>query len=372
VPQRPRGFRQGAPPLAVFVLSTAFNAMVAYNAGMDPRDPGTWARQDSGSYIDIATTGYEYFYCAELKDSHYPPSAWCGSAGWMPGYPALIRALWMLGVPPPWAALAIAAGFCLALLSAVWFWFLDAEWTPSSLACLFLAGFFPGQIYYHAVFPISVFLFLAAMSLHLAERGRWWQAGLAGAAAAFTYTTGFLLAPVLLLGALLTWRERSRQQNFRLGLAAGMVCIGPLALFALHQYLLGVWNALFKVQAKYGHGWHDPLDTLFFGIVSWAELHPPALQRLLVLVILTAALFAARSAGRLGHLQVSVLVYLVLYWAFPLAIGPGVSLYRAESLLLPAVVLLRRLPWPALVLLTVAAAAVAYPMTRLFFTWQLL
>jgi hypothetical protein len=364
--------RQWAPPLAVFLVTTAFNAIVAYSTGMDPRDPATWARQDSGQYLDIATKGYEYFYCAELKDPHYPPSAWCGTAGWMPGYPCLIRVLWAVGFPPLWAAVVIAAGFYLALLSAVWFWFLKAEWTLSSWACLFLAGFFPGQIYYHAVFPMSAFLFLAVTSMHLAQFGKWWQAGSAGAAAAFTYTTGFLLAPVLLLGALLTWRERSRQQNLRFGLAAGMVCIGPLALFAWHQYLFGAWNALFKVQEKYGHGLHDPLDTLFFGTVSWPELHAPALQRVLVLVILTAVLFAARRAGRLNSLEVSVSIYLGLYWLFPLVISSGIALYRAESLLLPAVVLLRRLPWPLLALLALAAAGVAYPMARLFFTWELL
>ena len=60
----------------------------------------------------------------------------------------------------------------------------------------------------------------------------------------------------------------------------------------------------------------------------------------------------------------SIAVYCIVYWAFPLGVGGHLSLYRAESLLVPLVVLL---PERARIPLLAAAAPIAFAMSVAFF-----
>jgi hypothetical protein len=73
-------------------------------------------------------------------------------------------------------------------------------------------------------------------------------------------------------------------------------------------------------------------------------------------------------AGRRGD-RASCLfaLYVLAFWLFPLVMGPGVSLYRAEATLLPGVPAMRGLPRPVLALALLATIAVAWPMGVLFF-----
>ena len=59
-------------------------------------------------------------------------------------------------------------------------------------------------------------------------------------------------------------------------------------------------------------------------------------------------------------------VFVAVAWLIPLSLG-GVSLYRTDAILLPALILLRRLPMPALIVLAAAATPVAYLMDVRFF-----
>ena len=54
-------------------------------------------------------------------------------------------------------------------------------------------------------------------------------------------------------------------------------------------------------------------------------------------------------------------------WLIPLTLGSDLSLYRAESLLLPIVILLVRLRPPVLAVFAVVCVPVAYKMAQLFF-----
>ena len=56
--------------------------------------------------------------------------------------------------------------------------------------------------------------------------------------------------------------------------------------------------------------------------------------------------------------------YCLLYWAFPLCLGGKLSLYRAEALLAPIVVML---PARAATLLLLAAGPIAFAMDMAFF-----
>jgi hypothetical protein len=85
--------------------------------------------------------------------------------------------------------------------------------------------------------------------------------------------------------------------------------------------------------------------------------------------VAVAATVAARE--RTG-LDLTFLVYTAIFWAAPLVAGGHLAQYRAQLMLLPSVVLLRRLPAAVPALLAVAAAAVAWKMAGLFYHYILI
>ena len=62
----------------------------------------------------------------------------------------------------------------------------------------------------------------------------------------------------------------------------------------------------------------------------------------------------------------------VALWLLPLTLGGDLSLYRAESLLLPVVILLSRLRVPLIAGLAVVCVPVCYLMAKLFFDTTLI
>lgn len=97
----------------------------------------------------------------------------------------------------------------------------------------------------------------------------------------------------------------------------------------------------------------------------------PALQTLSVAVLVPALAWATWRARDRTREEVALALYAIVYWIVPLAIGGALSLYRAESLLLPVAPLLRRLPGPAQAAVVAAAVALAAAMGLLFLDAQL-
>jgi hypothetical protein len=243
-----------------------------------------------------------------------------------------------------------------------------------------VAAFFPGAIYAHAISPLGVFGFAAVASLLLAARGRAVAAGLAGAAAAFAYPPGVLLAPALGAGLLLgagAPAERAR----RAALGAVTAAAGFAAVLALQQLEAGQWRAFFLVQGGYHYGIRNPFAALGERLAPLVQ--PPlrgtadtlAAQTLLVVLLMAAATVAAILAARasaFGPAERLVALYVLAAWLLPLVIGEQEGgLHRREATLLPVVLLTARLPAPVQAVLAGAAAAVAYGVALLFFGGQL-
>ena len=361
------------PPFAVFLLTRGMLGVAAAAMGLGPFDPQVLARWDSGHYLGIAEAGYEFFSCARLPG--YDPRHWCGNTGWFPAYPWMIRLISLAGLRPVTAGVLLSALFHLGTLVLLWNKFLDAVWSRGGLLCLLLAGFFPGHVYHHAVFPVSTFTFCALLALHYLREQRALAAGLAGAAAAFTYSTGLVLASVALLGLLLTGSPRPwRGQLSVLLVAPGLTALGFTAVLVVHRLAVGDWAAFVKVQAKYGHGLHNPWATfgshlrpLIHSPWQWAT-NVPALQTCFVAGFVVALAVAIVLRRRCVAPQDALLVvFMLAFWTFPLVVGAAVSPYRAESLLLPSAVLARHLPTPAQAVFTAAAVILACPMVLLFY-----
>ena len=143
------------PPLAAWLGANALYWAAADRGGFDYLLVRTHARWDSGNYLHIAGHGYTLAHCVPRAGSPFGPADWCGTAGWFPLYPLAMRLLGGLGLGLPRAGLALAELFALATLGLVW-WLLGASLRPAELACLALAAVFPGSIYEHALFPVSL------------------------------------------------------------------------------------------------------------------------------------------------------------------------------------------------------------------------
>ena len=357
------------PPLAVFIASRLFLIRAASWTKNDAWTAGPWGHWDTAHYLQIAEKGYELFRCERLHSPDYDPNWFCGNTGWLPGFPLLIRALNSLGIDRVVAGAGIAAVFALATLILIWNAFLEAKPTTANLLTLALAGFFPGHVYEHAVFPVSMFTFFQVAALHSHVQRRFAVAGVLGGIAAFSYGSGLFLAGVLGLDHLRRLRADGLHAFVHRVLVGPCVVVMGFALAVWVQWRdVGAWNGYFAVQDKYGYGLTPPWRTLapHFESLFAAHASAPNIQTLFVLVLVLSLVWAATRAPRSESDSV-LAVFLVAYWLIPLSLGGNLSLYRAEAVLLSGVPLARKLPVPMLCAVLLAALVISARMALLFF-----
>jgi hypothetical protein len=337
--------------------------------GVDPWTASSWERFDSVHYLGIATTGYEYFSC-----DRFGGRAWeaCGNAAWFPLYPWLLRPLIALGIAPASAGVWVAGLAALAILIVLWSCFLRGRGLRGWLV-LAMAAVFPGAVYQHAIFPTSVALLGLVLAAAFVTRGRWALAGLAGAGVALAYITGVLVSIPNGVAALL--RTRALRPAL---LAGGLAACGLLGVMALQQGVLGHWDAFYRVQRKGFPAMARPLDA-FLAVIDPAFHAVGHRHRMIAAQAITVAVLVAlglamawRRRRKPDATRAWAVVAALTFWLFPLLVGRGVSLYRSDALVLPVVLLLIELPWPALAALLIWLAVLAEQMARLFFLGHLL
>jgi len=343
-------------PTGAWLAATVTVLATAAARGYAPFDPSTWKRWDSGLYIWIAQDGYAVSQC---------PTGWCGNAGWFPGYPWAIRAAHAVG--PSWVAAGVVISWAAGLgaLVLIWNTFLGRRHTAASIGAVLFAAFAPGAVYEYAVFPLALLACFTVGFLWFLYRGRWLAAGVAGAAATFTYPTA-----VALIAVALAWALVERRTAIQSLLAGALSACGlGLVLYDLHHDT-GRWNAYFLVQRKYHHHLHSPLAAFQHGVA-----HPATAigaQSLLVTVALACVLVSlVLRRPRVERAELLVAVWTLATWLLA-NIESGVSIYRAEATLLPAAILVRRLPVPVVYGLVALAAGVLVWMTGLFLNLTLL
>ncbi|GAA1418064.1 hypothetical protein [Catellatospora coxensis] len=388
---RSRGRALLPPVLAYLVghlLYTVAGALVA-----EPFLPITGrVRADSGLYVKIAEQGYELFLCDSdpILAPQFAPGAWCGTAGWFPLYPGLIRLLTSIGLGSYEAALLVTEASLL--LSFVLLWrLLRNTARPVAAAVLALATLLPAGVYLHAVFPMALAGALLLGCVTFTAARRWVLAGVAGALVAAAYPMGVAVAAIG-FGAVATLLGRGELRPWA-ALRAGLAVVGlPLAglgaVFGLHHLTLGHWNAYLLIQEHYGNGVHNPLHSLAKlaiepSVIVIAEPRQDLLWVLhtftdaelwwaLALALLAvAAAVIASGRGRLRPFDAGLALYAVAMFVGPLIAGPGVSQYRSHTLLLPALLVLRHLPARLLWPYAAVAGVIALPMGMLFSTWLL-
>jgi hypothetical protein len=330
----------------------------------------SWNRWDSAHYLQIAADGYELVSCASIAG--YSPEQWCGNAGWLPAYPLLIRLTAVAGFSYEQAGLILSWLMAFLVLFLVGALLRRYASRTQILLIMGLAAFFPGSFYQYALFPVSTFLVAALLALYLLERDYGRGAAVAAAGGAFAYATGFLMAPVIAAGFFIKkWNASPRPAALKLALKSAwlglIVLLGLTAVLVYHELAVGDWRAFFLVQAKYGHAVQNPLYALAQAVLAASSRYQSVSLLLFLAAVGAASIWKLYQTRRLVVVDAVIAIYCAVYWLFPLALGGGVSIYRAEALLLPAVLLARHLPWPITLAFAALFAMVYFHMLHLFF-----
>jgi hypothetical protein len=372
------------PPFGALVAGWTLIASRAPKGWTSVFDPATFDHWDANQYLSIAKHGYRA--SAQCNVARTFPS--CGNLTWFPGYPGLTRVLASTHIGYPSAALATA--WICWYLTLLMVWVLSAERaetairgrTSRRIACLALAAVFPGQVYFAALFPISLLTFTLLLCVWLATRATLRSRAavvrtcVAGVVAGLAYPLACAAAPALVVSAFVT---RRRQARIALFTGAGAVVAGFGLVLAYAQLRVGMWNAYFITERhEYGVSAHNPLTLLdaryrqfLHPISPWFRIttQQGALATLLVveaIVVTAPVLLRARRQADLADL--ALLGTACIAWLIPYIGAGGLSIYRSEACLIVLVPLLRRLPIWELAALAGLAAVVAYHMAPLFFS----
>jgi hypothetical protein len=384
-PARTRALVLFCPPFVALLAGLSLVASRAPKGWTSVFDPATFYHWDAGQYLSIAKHGYRASTHCDIA----PTVHLCGNVTWFPGYPGLVRVLASTHIGYFPAALTIA--WICWYLTLLMVWVLSANkatrgGTSKRIACLALAAVFPGQVYFAALFPISLVTFTLLLCIWLATRTPFAtratgvRTSIAGLIAGAAYPLAFAAAPGLLVSALVT-RGRRRRAVMLAGAASVVAGFGLVLAYA--QLSVGKWDAYFITEREeYGVRAHNPLDLLLAryhqflhpGSSTWRTItQQGALVTLLVvvaIVVTVPALIRARRAADLTDL--ALLATACIAWLIPY-VGAGVlSIYRSEACLIVLVPLLRRLPVWAIAVLAGAGAIVAYNMAPLFFSGVLI
>lgn len=375
----------GIPPLIALACGLLLIASRAPHGFASVLNPATFDRWDAGHYLAIARQGY--FMRLHCVHGHYTPlpGHTCGDVTWFPGYPLLIRALSLTGIGLTYAGLILAWAFWYLTLLMAWLLSRPAPpqaarpWgTTTQWLCLLAAAFFPGQVYFAALAPVSMVAFgMLACCYWSARNPNCWLAAAAGLVAGSAYLPAVAVVPGLLVAAIVT-RQRSERRAMCLaaaGVAAGLACV-----LAYAQAAVGRWDAYFYTERiDYGLRTSNPLATIsarfasFGPMLSSGDNRAVAEQGILVALLLVLALAGFAASARRGAQAADIVLVTaaVAGWLIPYLAGDNSSPYRDEALTIVLVPLLRHLPAWKLAAPLMAAIWVAAGIATLFFSNQL-
>jgi hypothetical protein len=385
----PRALPLLGPPFTALVAGWILIASRAPKGWTSVFDPATFNHWDADKYLSIAEHGYR----ASAQCRSTPAFPNCGNLTWFPGYPGVVRVLASTHIGYPAAGLVVAWTCWYLTLLTVWVLSAGANGTDRAdmatrggtarrVACLALAAVFPGQVYFAALFPISLLTFALLLCIWLATRTSFAtratavRTGVLGLVAGLSYPLALAAAPALVIGAFIT---RSRHARITMLTGAAAVVAGFGLVLAYAQVRVGLWNAYFITEKhEYGVKAHSPLTLLDTRYRQF--MHPPSswfrittqqggvatLLVALALAVTVPSLIRARRAA--DRTDLALLGTGFIAWLIPYVGAGGLSVYRAEACLIVLVPLLRRLPTWMTVALVCGAAIVAYRMAPLFFS----
>ena len=187
---------------------------------------------DANWYVGIAEQGYQQGpFKADV------PHNWA----FFPLFPMILRLVSHLTGEFALTAMALSHLFfflALFLLHRLCLSFgLSAD---ASDRCLSYLAFYPTSYFFSLPLPEALFLMLTVGSFYLAKNDKWWLAGLCGAFASATRTSGVLLLPAL---AILYWQMHGSFRSWRKNILALLLI--PAGLISFMIYLKATTGNLF-------------------------------------------------------------------------------------------------------------------------------
>lgn len=144
-------------------------------------------RWDSGWYVHIVKSGYEYI-----------EGSYC-SVAFFPLYPLIVKLADHVIRSPALSAIIISNA-CFLLSTVMLYRLAEKKCNDAcALKTVVLFSLFPFSFFFSAAYSESLFVFLAIYSFYCAERKRWAAASLSAMLASATRVTGVFLLPALLL-----------------------------------------------------------------------------------------------------------------------------------------------------------------------------
>ena len=186
----------------------------------------TFARNDSGWYLGIASRGYRW-----VPDGR-------GNLAFFPAYPLAMRVAGRMfggtqadyyfgGIVVSWLASIGGVGLVYALARR----FMDGEraWHAALLTYVFPFAFFFGVVYSEALFLLAL-----ASALYGLESRRWWLAVVGGAVLTATRVNGVMAVPAL---AVIGWRAAGGDVPSRVrGALAGAAALAGVAAYSVYNW----------------------------------------------------------------------------------------------------------------------------------------
>jgi hypothetical protein len=352
-------------------------------------NPNLWTRWDSFNYATIAMHGRTFGRCRSPRFSALPNPLhmkWCGTAGWLPGYPWLIRAVNLSGIALPKAALLISWIGLATAMFLVWLgWGRDLP-LGRALVLLLLFGLFPGAVYNFALFPTSVALACVVGALLAAMRERFLTAALLMFFAGLCYPSSWFAALGLAVGLVLIALPLGEAAIVRRALW-GLAGLASLLVLGLHdQFAYGHADAYLLMDSQRGldaKGFpgQDFLRLIFtqntveqklIGRFGGAVL---AVQGAVAVSLSGAAAVVAalawRRKGRDPALLYPALVGIAVVLSVLLLAANGGAWNRSVVLAAPCVICLRRVPLPVLCAIVAVVGITTALISRSFFVGSL-
>jgi Dolichyl-phosphate-mannose-protein mannosyltransferase len=234
--------------------------------GSPPGALDPWHRWDAPHYTDIAVFGYTADDPGNLHAPGYEqvfPGDLDLYIVFLPLFPWLIAAVSAVVRDPILAAFVVATAASAFVAPALYRLVREdlggriGQWSAGLLLV------FPTAYFLHIGYTESLFLALAFGSLWMARTGRWWPAGLLAALAALTRVNGLVLAPALVVEALLQWRGDPERRLRLEWLAIAGVAIGFGTYLAVNQAVYGDALAFSEIQREH---WFKRLTWPWEGI----------------------------------------------------------------------------------------------------------
>ena len=200
-------------------------------------EPLMWKHWDSFAYLSMAAHGRTFGKCGssgfpQTPFTLYTHEVWCGTAGWLPGYPWMITAAHWIGISLLDSAVIVSWAATFVAIFLVWWGWARRLSAGRALAVLLLFGLFPGAVYNFGIFPTSTGLAFLVGALIAATRGRLAFGALLLTLAGLCYPTAWFAAVGIAAGLVLS--------GFRLGTSEivkralwGIAGLSSLAILAI-------------------------------------------------------------------------------------------------------------------------------------------